>query len=132
MVNLKFHFYYFALKITSLISLNFLFSFSVPTIILVHLFFLSDLICCRVLYFHRGYYASSYIFCMKYFSAFSHISSLSMLVISHCEVFYSNIFLIRIINLNFTFIFSGVLLKRNMLELSRQVCQTQPPTLRRP
>ena len=131
MVNLKFHFYYFALKVSSLMSPNFFFSFSVPSIILVHLFS-SGLVCCQVPHFHMGYYTSFYIFCMKYFSTFSHMSSLSTLIISHCEVFHPNIFSIRIINLNFTFIFSGVLLKRNMLELSRQVCETQPLTLRRP
>ena len=130
MVNL-FHFYNFALKVTSLLSPNFLFSsvfslytFSVP--------FSSDLICCQVPHFYMGYYASFYILCTKYFSAFFHISFLSMLVISHCKVFYSNILSIRIINLNFTFIFSGVLLKKNVVGLFRLVCQIQLLTLRRP
>ena len=130
MVNLKFHLYYFALKITSLLSPNFPFPFNVLSIFFVHPFHLISFAVKSCIF--MGYYASSYIFCVKLFSAFSHISFSSMLVISHCEVFYSNILSIRIINLNFTFIFSGVPLKENVLELFRQVCQTQPLTLRRP
>ena len=133
MVNLKFHFYYFALKIISLTSINLPFCFQCSPCNFM-LCLLYDLICCLVLHSHTGYYAPSYIFCIKYLSTFSHISSSSKLIILHCWVSYSNNFflLIRIINLDFTFIFSGVSLKRSMPELSGQVYQTQPLTLGKP
>ena len=80
-----------------------------------------------------GYYAPSYIFCIKYLSAFSHISSSSILVMLLCWVSYSHNFSFnRDYYLDFTLIFSGVPLKRNMPEISRQVCQTQPLTLGKP
>ena len=80
MVNHKFHFYYFALKITSLIPTNLLF----VTLFNLTLCLLYSLIYCLVLHSHTGYYTPSYIFCLKYLSTFSHISPSSMLIILHC------------------------------------------------
>ena len=133
MVNLKFHFYYFALKVTSLLSSNLLF-FNILSITQVHLFLCLTFACGLVLHFHTGYYALSYIFCAKYFSAFPHIPFSSIVIIPHCnyELFYAITFLIRVTNLNFISISSGVLPKRSMLESFRPVYQIQPLISRRP
>ena len=52
---------------------------------------------------------------MKYFSAFPHLSLSRMVIIPCYELFYAITFSIRVINLNFISISSGILLKRNML-----------------
>ena len=53
-----------------------------------------------------------------------------MVIIPHCELFYAITFPIRVTNLNFISISSGVPLKRTMPELSRQVYQTATPDIK--
>ena len=93
MVNLNFHFDYFALKVTSLLPSNFPFPFNILSMTWVHLYFHLIFTCGLVLHFHMGFYEISYIFCMKYFNAISHISSSSMVIFPHCKLVYAIIFL---------------------------------------
>ena len=128
MVNLKFHFYYFALKITSLIPSNFLFVLSV----ILTLCLLYGLIYCLVLHSHMGYYTPSYVFCVKYLHIFSCIILEYINYFTLLSILLKYFLSIRIINLDLTFIFSGVPLKKSMPELCRHPYQTQPLTSGKP